>query len=352
MNLKSYLQQAEEKKIKDLTAHHGIYYDSDFSRSWITDQLITKLTNQTYLSKITTQQLTPSSKQLLKKLLFQDAINKKDINLNNYYLLEDYGLIYEQNNCCYLFPELQPLLKKIYSPPPDKPDNSKVKKFNLNQHLTKTKNKLNLSFFHYLVLTIAQLEETPQKKLLTTTETLNFLQQINTTNLSSQFLLQKLLQYSTTQNLISEEGTLKSEFHSWLHTKPQQRILAAINTFFPNSASALRNIIAVLSHYPLTKAIPLDFAQQELQLQNFNTTNQELLKLFNIINIQNQQITLKKQAWHHFNPRVKFKFTPPQTEKTKILVAPTAKLEQLWTIAKANKLISIDKNFVFARSNS
>ncbi|MBM7556605.1 hypothetical protein [Halanaerobacter jeridensis] len=349
MKLKTYLHNVDHKRIKELTEQHGIYYNPDFSRRWISNQVTNKLAQGDYLKKLINNQFNKSEQQVLKKLLTTESINKNSLDLTSYHKLLDYGSIYKQSDFCYLFSELKPLLKNILSTSTFNKDNSTPKKFKFGTEVKVKNNKSNLSFFHYLVLILSQIKyfSKTKEKLLTEKQLLSFLKKINFTKLHTNTLYHKLLNYSYNYNLISKQFKIKPEFKSWLQSSQQQKILSAIDTFFPKSESALRKIIAVLSHYPLSKKIPLDFAQQELHLQKINTENKELLKLLTIMEIKEQEISLSKEAWHYFNPQVKFKFKVPVTKEEKIIVSPQAKLEEVWKVAINHRLISINKQLIF-----
>mgnify|MGYP006275679223 FL=1 len=355
MKFKTYLQQVDKNRIKELTKQHNIYYNPDFSRRWISNQVADKLIQKRYLKDLIEKHFSSSDQEVLQKLLITDSINKNSVEEKNYHKLLDYGLIYQRNKFCYLFSDLKPILQEILSTATTKQNSNKSKKFKIKSDLSDLnieKNKCNLSFFHYLILTIAQIKQlSEQKNRVIKKDLLAFVEKINSTNLNSQTLYNKILDYSLKHNLISRDFKINPNFKSWLQTPQQQKILTAINTLVPRSSTALRKIIAVLSHYPLEKKIPLKFAQQELELETITDETKELFHLLNLVKIQNKKISLSKESWQHFNPQVKFKFSQPQTKSQSIIVPSTVELNKLWEIAANNPLISIKDKLVFQNHN-
>ena len=352
MKLKTYLQKADERKIRELTKQHNIYYNPEFSRNWINKQVSDKIATEEYLEKLIQQRLNKDDQELLKKLTTTDSINKHSTNLSSYHNLLDYGLIYERNNFGYLFSDLKPLLKDHFSLRERKEETTNLKKFTLDSTVEVKEKKINLSFFHYLILTLAQAQKREHRQSPSLQEELlSFLDKINLSSLKTRDLYHKLLEYSNHHNLISADFRVKKEFQTWVETPYQKKILSTLNIFFPESESALRKIIAVLSHYPLKKKIPLDFAHHELQMQKMNSKAKKLLATLNTIDIEDNQITLKKESWQQFNPRVKFNFSPPQRKDNKIITASTIKLNKLWDIALQHQLIAVKSKLIFAKDN-
>ncbi|MGM0501666.1 MAG: hypothetical protein ACQERJ_03980 [Bacillota bacterium] len=332
MNLTTYLKKTSASQIKKLTTKHNIFYQPGFSRNWVAQKIEKKLLDHDYLQELLTTQLTPADKQLLQKLLTTSSITKASIAEENYCNLFNHGLIYERNNFCYLFQELKPLLNTI-----------------LNTQKSYQQNKINnLSFFHYLILTLAQIKKLNTKQNIDIkNELLLFLQQINCTKFKNQQLLNYILNYCFNNRLLSSELKIKKCFYTWLTKAHQQKIITAINTLIPQSAAPLRKILAVLSHYPQQESIPLNFAYQELNLAKIDFETKELLDLLNIFKIKNKKIFLMNESWQYFNPHIKFKYKVPQKNEDQIIVPLPVKLKKLWQIADNNQLTAIQKTLVF-----
>ncbi|MGM0369152.1 MAG: hypothetical protein ACQEP9_01880 [Bacillota bacterium] len=359
MKLTTYLKEVTETRIKKIATRHRIYYNSDFSRNWLNNQIKNKLLDSQYLKNLTANKLSQTSQQILKKLSTTESINKDSINLNSYHNLLQHGLIYERNNFCYLFSELKPLLQNLFTKEDNKnkgnktkqskkDTESKIKKFNLGE--VTTQQQINLSLFHYLILSLAKIEVTArQDHDQTIEELISLLKKINTSNLSATKLLNKILQYSQQHNLLTTDFTISQNFYSWLKTSRQEKILTAITTFMPHSATEIRKIIAVLSNYPQNEHIPLKFAYQELNLKKFSSEDRQLFGLLNTIKINNKKLYLTKQAWQYFNPQTSFNFSQASLKKEKIFVPPTVKLADLWEVATNNQLIAIKEQLVFKK---
>ena len=352
MKLKSYFKKISETRIKKLASKHRIYYQSDFSSNWLSSQLKDKLSNQQYLKNLIINQLTSKEKNILKKLLTTESINKSSIHQDNYNKLSHYGLIYEQNSFCYLFKELKPLLKNIFFKSTNKEKSETTKKFKVNKRSVSKKSTSSLSFFHYLILSLAEINKLSKNKSKVPVEQnlLSFINQINTTKFKNKKLLNYILDYCHQQNLLSSNFEITDHFYSWVQTAYQEKIISAINTLIPQSAIALRKMIAVLSRYPQIEKIPINFAYQELNLRKINFETTELFKLLNIIEIKNKELSLSKHSWQLFNPQLKFKFQQAKRKSNTIMVPTTIKLNRLWKIAINNQLIAIEDKIIFKSS--
>ena len=358
MKLTDHLQNLPARKIMKLAREHSIYYQTNFSRSWLKDQIRAKLTEQNYLTKLITKKLTSSEEKLLQKLIRTHSINKDSVPITDYQRLLNYSLIYERNNFCYLFSELKPLLQDIFNlsttekktAQTKEKTTAQTKKFKASVKLENTKQN-KLSFFHYLILTLAHINQLsiPQTRDVVRENGLLFLKKINLSSIKSKKLYEQLLKYSFKHHLISKELTLNDRFKKWLQIPYQKKTLSALHTFLPNSASGLRDILAVLSYYPLGEKIPLDFAHQELQIERIDSDKEKTLALLNIFTIKNNQISLQNEAWRYFNPKCKIDFKKIKTEEKNIRVALPIELNKLWRIASQYKLKAIKEEIIFTK---
>ncbi|MCK8827392.1 hypothetical protein MWH25_06495 [Natroniella acetigena] len=351
MQLIEILKKRNQKDLSQIAANHHIYYDPNFSKTWVSKEINKKLSDPTYLEELIKTKFPAKTISTLKRLISTEPINKKSLQLSAYEMLIESGLIFEQNNFCYLPTDIKQLLTKLLA---NKPANSSKssKEPNItetneqesipNAATTKIKIKCTPSFFHYLLLFLGYITTSVDLK---EDRLKNFTSKLNCSSISNQKLFNSLQQYSS-HNQLLERSTykLRDNINKWLNISYKEKLLTGLETLSPNHAPKIRNTIAVLSHYPLQQQIPFDFFINEINYRKSDLTQLKLLELMKIFTIENEHVKLTRLCWKLFNSKTKCNLIKPKINNNQILIAENTELKSLWSVFQTDSLLEITDN--------
>ncbi|WP_027340390.1 hypothetical protein [Halonatronum saccharophilum] len=347
MNLLEYLERSDKKNLSLISNKHNICFDPKFSKRWISKKISQKLLNPNYLDYIINENLSSKSKDLIKRLTLTQSINKNSLDQEVYEELRKTGLIYEDKEFCHLPWDLRNILSKKFKGKEKKslPFTKKVKKINLS-----TQNKratIKVPFSTYLVLSFAYLDRLNESnKKARKIMLLDYLKDINQSEISSEQLLNCILYYSNKKSLLSENLMLNDSFKKWLTKKDQEIIFDLLEVFFPKKYLQLKKVIAVLLYYPPGKSIPLSFLNKEFGIL-FAKKEGKMIHMLNIIDISKDELALNNFIWHLFNKKIDSYSKPLQILKNEVLIDPEIRIKTLWTIAKYSTLTDINNQLKF-----
>jgi len=381
MKLIEYLKKSSPKLLDEIANNHSIYYTPTFSKNWLSNQLKEKLADHTYFQKIIRTELSPQATQVLKELISTESINKSGINSNVYQQLNKLGLLYEEKNFYYLPKDLKDIVEKhlklkktplkinnkdfredYFSPRGIKQKSTSgatkktikrelnIKTPNLLEQTSSVENKPNLNFFIYSILILGYANKLSEVSSFDDKDIkgrlFSYLNKINFTSFNTEELLNYILEYSHKRRLIYLNNLkLRNNFNRWLNTDYSEKILDFLDIFFPHNVRKIREIIAVLIHYPLNKEIPIDFITEEL---NFNIKKRgKILNLLNIFNIRDNNLSLTPFCWNLFTNRLAPNPEEIHIIEEEIIINPKIDLTKLWIISQAASLIEVNNNLKF-----
>ncbi|PRX34723.1 hypothetical protein BX659_10238 [Orenia metallireducens] len=385
MKLIEYLKKSSPKLLDEIANNHNIYYAPTFSKNWLSNQLKNKLSDHSYFQKLISTELSPQATKVLKTLSSTDSLNKKGVKFNVYQQLNQLGLIYEGKGFYYLPQDLKEIIE----------ENLKVKKSSVNVKeqireadtsskllnredtnkdlISKDDNKLvkrdikmkvpellnqsisvdkkpDINFFIYTVLLLGYAHKLSENSNISNKDIQNklfsYLNEINLTDFNTEELLDYILDYSHKRRLISLNNLkLRNNFNRWLNTDYSEKILDFLELFFPHNVRRIREIVAVLIHYPLNKEIPINFIVEEL---NFDIEEKgNLLNLLNIFNIRDNNLSLTPFCWRVFSNRLTQNSKEIHIIEEEVIINPELDLTKLWIISQAASLIEINDNLKF-----
>jgi hypothetical protein len=376
MKLIEYLKKSSPKLLDQIAKKHNIYYTPTFSKNWLSNQLKDKLSNSTYFQKIVNTELSPQATRVLKSLTSTESINKKVLESNIYQQLNNLGLLYEENNFYYLPKDLKDIIEENFKvkKTPLNISNRAVKQEHINDDIISgnakkpikkelkikvpellnqaisVEKKPDINFFMYSVLVLGYANKLSKNSRLSNQDVkdklLSYLSKINFTDFNTEELLNYILDYSHKRRLIYLNNLkLRNNFNRWLNTDYSEKILDFLDIFFPHNVRKIREIIAVLIHYPLNKEIPIDFIIEEL---NFDIRKRgKIFNLLNIFNIRGNNLSLTPFCWNLFNNRLTQNSKEIHIIEEEIIINPEIDLAKLWIISQAASLIEINHNLKF-----
>lgn len=344
MQLIDWLKKSSAYRLHQIADQHEIYYKTNFSKLWIADKIQQKLLDKAYLQKIINQQLNSEDTNIFQQLVAANSLPQTKLPQPTCTQLVKLGLIYEKNGVYYLPTDIKTILTEGETVNPTSEAQLKQSTPNNNSNSApnvQLKNQAPLSFYDYLLLSLSYLQQTNTPQLT------NYLQQINCSPFSASVLKNKILTYAEEFELSTTEKNVTSQLKTWLQTDYRKILLETLAFFFPNRQSILRNITAVLIHYPTSEQLPLNRLNKEVTTLSLSQNDKQLLELLNLFKFTEQNLSLTNFCWQIFNSEGEENFTSPQRKKEKIIVdLPTSRI-QLWEICSSQQLKKINKSLVF-----
>ncbi|TDX51661.1 hypothetical protein [Orenia marismortui] len=359
MKLIDFFRESSTETLNTIANKHNIFYNPNFSKSWLSKQIKYKLTQEKYLSKIITHEISPQAHKLINKLVHTESINKDSLAQEVFEELNNLGIIYSKNNFCYIPKDLRTIIRKsLENTNSTHNDNKKIFKKKLNNttptlinESLQINNTSKITFFAYVVLVISYANKVISNNNLSSKELkrllLSYIKKINFTSCSEIELLNYILDYSYNKELIFYKNKqFKNNFKLWLESSYQEKLLNSLKLFFPHDFEVFRRIISVLIYYPLNKNIPLEFIIKEFQL-NLTEEKGKILKLLNIFNIEDSFLSLTDLCWNLFNSDSKEFSNKINIIKDEIIIDSNIELTKLWLISQKASLIEINNYLKF-----
>ncbi|WP_408956365.1 hypothetical protein [Natroniella sp. ANB-PHB2] len=350
MQLVETLKRRDREDLNQIAANHHIYYEPNFSKTWISKKINKKLSDPAYLKELIEKKFPSKDISTIKRLISTEPINKEGLRLSTYEMLVDLGLIYEQNEFCYFPNDIKKSLIDLLATKQSLPKASKETNFTkateqepiLDSAKRVMKIKCTPSFFHYLLIFLGYITTSDELK---EDKIKKFISKLNCSSISNHKLFDYIQLYSF-ENQLLEKSTYKvsDNINKWLNTSYNEKILVGLETLFPKYAQKLRNTIAVLSHYPLQQQISLNLFLDEINYHKTDLKQLELLELMKIFTIKGENIKLTRLCWKLFNSKAKYNLIKPKSNNKKIIIVENTELKSLWSIFQTDSSIEITDN--------